>query len=256
MGVRPTPRAGPSLCGFFFYISYRHTPRRLRIVAWDVHGTGQVNVAGDRPPSGTHTRGSAERRGRPRPTSWRGPSSRSCRHGFPWAPRPTPRAVWVLQAGPPEPSGKRSRQLPPRGALSALPRGFPARRLSLSGLAHRLSDCLLCVPEVWAGVDSPPHLRVPHRQAQRCLRRAKRPAVPESDARGLPGPRAEATDSRPALKPGVGLTVTRPRDSETGGAVERGPVQWPPYRPRPGGLRSSLGDAGERRRGGRRGVTQ
>lgn len=152
--------------------------------------------------------------------------------------------------GPPEPSGKRS-----RGAPSALPRGFPARRLSLSGLAHRLSDCLLCVPELWAGVDSPPHLRVPHRQAQRCLRRAKRPAVPESDARGLPGPRAEATDSRPALKPGVGLTVTRPRDSETGGAVERGPVQWPPYRPRPGGLRSSLGDAGERRRGGRRGVT-
>lgn len=36
--------------------------------------------------------------------------------------------------------------------------------------------------------------------------------VPESDARGLPGPRAQATDSRPALKPGVGLTVTRLRD--------------------------------------------
>lgn len=240
---------------FFFYISYRHSLRRLRIVAWDVHGTGQVNVAGDRPPSGTHTRGSAERRGRPRPTSWRGPSSRSCRHGFPWAPRPTPRAVWVLQAGPPSRPGS--------GAVSCRLEGLrlPCREASwLAASPFPVSPAVCptvscvsprCGP-VWTALPTSECRIVRHSAASEGQRDS---CVPESDARGLPGPRAQATDSRPALKPGVGLTVTRLRDSETGDAVERGPVQWPPYRPRPGGLRSSLGDAGERRRGGRRGVT-
>lgn len=201
-GVRPTPRAGPSLCGFFFfYISYHHSLRRLRIVAWDVHGTGQVNVLAERAreeadegrartSTTTPSRSRSRRRG---PSPKRDPHTGKCRKArttpadvlarsvqpklsprLPLGPPPDPACRLGSAGGPPEPSGKRSRQLPPRGALSALLRGFPARRLSLSGLAHRLSDCLLCVPEVWAGVDSPPHLRVPHRQAQRCLRRAKR----------------------------------------------------------------------------------